>query len=428
VSLVPDRHNRVVTGQATRTHAWGGTGREARPMHTVPESAVDDDSRKASCCVQAQENSVGESTSAADSASLLCSEPPKEALETSLHFYDLESYDSRRRRHQVMYALLDAADAAEMQKSFEHADVARKEAGRIEGCCEFAILAQADDTGKPCVLILTCKCRLCPTCQHHRTSLCAAKTRHAAKQMEDMRFLTLTIKHSQTPLRDQVKKLCGAFAKLRRSQYWKAHTKGGIYTLEITYNPGSDEFHPHIHALIDGDWMDHQVLKNMWEKITGDSKNLRIERPKSTKAIERYICKYISKNIAPDNIPPHRLAEYVASIKSWRMIQSFGHIKMASDEELKMKDRPTFTHIMELHVLRHFAKSGNLVAASLLEAWRNLIWAMGEAPGYDLVECTKSFAIDQADRCPISYYSTPPPDSALDLFDSQSQSRPYWMD
>src|SRR5260370_35334988 len=64
-----------------------------------------------------------------------------------------------------------------------------------------------------------------------------------------------------------------AFAKLRESQLWKDEVSGGSYSLEVTYNRETGEWHPHGHCLIETgkdlrmDWIFE--LQNLWFQITG---------------------------------------------------------------------------------------------------------------------------------------------------------------
>jgi hypothetical protein len=81
--------------------------------------------------------------------------------------------------------------------------------------------------------------------------------RGAVRAMQWPLFVTLTMTNSDDP--ESVRVLRRAFGKLRNRKLWKKTVAGGVAAVEVT-NKGKG-WHPHIHALIDCEWLAIQTPK-----------------------------------------------------------------------------------------------------------------------------------------------------------------------
>jgi hypothetical protein len=114
---------------------------------------------------------------------------------------------------------------------------------------------------------------------------------------------------------------------------------GGIYSVECVYNRARDDWHPHIHAILempgrnpDG-WL--VELKAEWLRITGDAKYLnlipvygrskrgkKVYRRVNRKALQEVV-KYATK-AADFADSPERVCEFLRAFKDVRRVQAFG--------------------------------------------------------------------------------------------------------
>lgn len=112
-----------------------------------------------------------------------------------------------------------------------------------------------------------------------------------------------------------------------------------MYSIECTFNRVRDDWHPHIHVLVEmpGEnpegWLD--ALKAAWLAITGDGRNVHIERvygrSKSGKKTYRRVnlkalrelVKYVTK-AASFADSPARVGEFVRAFRDVRRVQGFG--------------------------------------------------------------------------------------------------------
>lgn len=102
-----------------------------------------------------------------------------------------------------------------------------------------------------------CHLRMCPLCANRRARqmtarliriLTAVKVEHPTASLL---FLTLTVKNVPgDELRDTLTLLTKAWAKLAKRRPFMRGVKGWFRAIEITYNPVTSEYHPHIHAIL----------------------------------------------------------------------------------------------------------------------------------------------------------------------------------
>lgn len=245
---------------------------------------------------------------------------------------DLEPSPYQRRcmagRLDQRYRILEALLRAECTTTLRLAK-------RIADCCQHPQVC-INDEGRAVLSEMRCRSRICPICLRRRVKSITARTTAAVKRMDSPRFLTLTVAHSDQPLRDQLIRLRRCFANLRRSEAWKKHVRGGTYTVEVTFNRKAHQWHPHLHCIVDGTYFPHQVLSAAWLQATGDSKIVDIRKVPSASAIAKYIAGYVAKSSDLAKIPDDRVIEWVCETRGLRFLQQFGTlhgVDLAADDE-----------------------------------------------------------------------------------------------
>jgi len=219
-----------------------------------------------------------------------------------------------------------------------------KRAIKLSECCKFPAI-KADEHGRAVPTLARCKDRICPICSRTRGFAAAEKAEGLIGAMNAPRFLTLTLKHSKTPLTHQVDRLMDSFRNLRKSDLWKAKVTGGIYTLELTRNKKTDEWHPHLHVIFDGKFMLHSHLKDEWSRITGDSNIVDIRAVHDRKAAAYYIAEYISKAPGIGQWSDKHVCEFATALHGRRLINTIGNLhgkKLDPKPELPKLDHTKF--------------------------------------------------------------------------------------
>lgn len=101
-----------------------------------------------------------------------------------------------------------------------------------------------------------CRDRLCPICSWRlsvkRTNEMQQTITHLlSKKTYKGIMLTLTVQNcSKDAIRDTIRHLCASYTRLSKHRAWKRYIRGSARSIEITYSPRNDDYHPHIHALL----------------------------------------------------------------------------------------------------------------------------------------------------------------------------------
>lgn len=169
-----------------------------------------------------------------------------------------------------------------------------------------------------------CHDRWCQPCASSRQALIR---RNLSGRIQDHphRFLTLTIRHGSEPLADLIKHLYKSFRRLRSRALWRDRVRGGACFLEITYDHDRNSWHPHLHCMLDGSYIDRPELSRLWLAATGDSCNLDLRYIRTPREAVNYITKYATKPLPHSIIrDPDLLQEAMLAVSSLRTIITIG--------------------------------------------------------------------------------------------------------
>lgn len=214
--------------------------------------------------------------------------------------------------------------------------------------------------------VVTAKChdRFCSPCTVDRQAVIRRnlETRLAKGRY---RFLTLTVRHHHEPLRVLLNHLYASFRKLRQTAHWKDRTDGGVALLELTYNADAHGWHPHLHCILAGRYMDVVILRRSWLSITADSSGVDLSEIRSKPDAIHYVCKYSTKAMPP-NVFRERttLLEALGALSNRRLVLTFGTWKnYRLLEDPKDRGWEAFDSVESL-ILRRSA--GNELASRIL--------------------------------------------------------------
>lgn len=245
-------------------------------------------------------------------------------------------------------------DALESSEEKRHHARAR----RLDGCCFSPSMHMRPD-GTPALRLHCCRDRLCPRCQVSRGVSIALRIQTQIASFNAVRFATLTLKHEERPLGESIDALHAAFRRLRKQDRWKQKVERGIYVLQVTRNPATATWHPHLHLIIDGDFYDQRALSKDWEKASGTSCIVDIRAVHDKQRCARYVADYVSK---PNNVKKWTtgaIREFSDAMSGRRLVHRFGD-----------KRRSTFVDSSTCEPLTEAIKQSPVVAdASSLLSW-----------------------------------------------------------
>jgi len=127
---------------------------------------------------------------------------------------------------------------------------------RVLYCSNSIQYEQYTNSKQRIINMVSCKDRLCPTCNYRRSQRIFAKLVRIIKSKEfldkkyKLIFLTLTLKNiSQSRLGQGIDDILYSFNKFTKNKRIKAMNKGFFRALEITFNRDSRDYHHHLHVV-----------------------------------------------------------------------------------------------------------------------------------------------------------------------------------
>lgn len=244
---------------------------------------------------------------------------------------------------------------------------------RFDACGAKAWLMRADDnSGRVRLACNRCHHRWCEACQVERRRIVVRNLIAGLGQKPDIqvRFLTLTLKSSDAPLGDQIDRLYASWVRLRNGGKVGDCIDGSITFFEVTYNPKTNQWHPHLHAMVAGRYIPKEVLSREWLRITGDSYIVDIRAIRNVQMAAGYVAKYASKAIGGSVWRDEsRAVEAITALASRRLVNTHGCFR-----EMNLTRTPAddcgWLPIMPLHEAIARAERGDADAMDLLRALR----------------------------------------------------------
>ncbi len=211
-----------------------------------------------------------------------------------------------------------------------------------------------------------CKSRWCVPCGNARAARLRASVEAALADFSRVRFVTLTLRHSNTPLTDQLDRLMRSFKELRRRSFWTDSVIGSAAFFEVKVSEHDGLFHPHLHVLCVGSWIDGKALSREWHAVTGDSTIVKVEEAKSTNGVAFYVTKYVTKPLDSSVFAdPNKLDECITSLRGRRLVNGHGCLKGICDRAID-DGVADWINIGRLDELLNDAREGDQVAARIL--------------------------------------------------------------
>ncbi len=231
-----------------------------------------------------------------------------------------------------------AENRRRVQHALEALDASEARRARFDACGSRAWILQCVD--EPDVFKIACdRCRdrFCVPCARERSRHIASRVGDFAVGKE-LRFITLTLRHTARTMKEDIDRLYVAFVKLRRRRLWSSTQKGGVGFLEIKRAEDGKGWHVHIHTICEGRDIEARDLAAAWHEVTGDSFIVKVQWCYGPEQAAYYAAKYSGKGIHGDCYKdPEVLAGSMAGIKGRRLVAKFGtwrelNLKAQTDE------------------------------------------------------------------------------------------------
>lgn len=186
-----------------------------------------------------------------------------------------------------------------------------------------------------------CGTRVCHICNRIRTAKLIKGYINQLLVLDGLQFVTLTVPNcNEDELKDTVESLLKSVSNIVRVIRERKKIKiNGIRKIEITYNSIVDNYHPHIHLLVDcnvGDLIVTEWLKR-YPNANLKAQDVSIADKGSLNEIFKYTTKIVSKSKGRIDIFIPALDKILLSLKGRRCFQPFGIIKKIDEDDTTLE-------------------------------------------------------------------------------------------
>jgi plasmid rolling circle replication initiator protein Rep len=201
-----------------------------------------------------------------------------------------------------------------------------------------SVLTQIDnEKGENKVTARYCGTRCCNICNRIRTAKMMNGYGAELNKLENLYFVTLTIKNiGSTYLRPAIEQMIANFQKINGCLKHKYKDVHGLRKLEITYNPQTNEYHPHFHILVDGSEKAEYFLKRwleLYPNVTNQKgQDIRRATQGSYNELFKYTTKIAVKTGKESIVDIKALDIIFQALQGKRILQPFGKIKKQSED------------------------------------------------------------------------------------------------
>jgi hypothetical protein len=173
---------------------------------------------------------------------------------------------------------------------------------RYEECRTIAYLCWNRESRLLQVASNSCRLRWCPLCSRSGARRRTESVKAWLLTLNRPKFITLTLRHSNSPLTDQINHLYKHFRNLRRNSLFKKIVAGGVWFFQVKRNKSGSQWHPHLHCLVDSGFFPQKSLASLWESITQSSRIVDVRSVTDAEETSEYAARYCTR--------PANLADY----------------------------------------------------------------------------------------------------------------------
>lgn len=203
-------------------------------------------------------------------------------------------------------------------------------ASRFSSCRQEAVFVRHDETGEVQVRSKHCGLKWCPLCSASRQAWISGECERWFVKVPTPRLVTLTLRHTDALLADQVHDIYDYFRKFRKRKFFRSKTRGGVWFFHIKKSQTDGRWHPHLHMLVDSDFLEHKEISKLWAKITGGSKIVHIKAVTNPQNSVKHAARYSAE---PCDLSKHTVIdslEVFYALHGKRICGTWGSARMIS--------------------------------------------------------------------------------------------------
>jgi hypothetical protein len=240
----------------------------------------------------------------------------------------------------------------------------------FDSCRTVAWFVRHTVSGKIRVASSRCGNRWCPLCiKTKRFAIVQSVTAWMAKVVQP-KFMTLTLKHTGSPLSDQITALYKFFKELKRRPWFKKRVFGGVWFFQVKVSKADGMFHPHIHILFQGRFIDHEKICQIWKQITHGSDIVDIRAVKNPKKAAEYVARYASAPCDITKETEEKAIEIATALHGRRICGSWGLAKSVKFAPGKPDDADQWQRLGSFSQITEGSK-WNDIDSEIVKCWKD---------------------------------------------------------
>jgi hypothetical protein len=224
-----------------------------------------------------------------------------------------------------MYATLDATTSG--HRTFD-----------LTECHHYAWFTRHKITGQVKVQANSCRLRWCPVCAEAKQLRIRDAVSKWLKGFTKPRFITLTCSHSSDTLDVQIDNLYRSFRLLRTHKQISKKLRGGVWFFQLKRGKKDHCWHPHLHVLVDSDYINQKELSLEWLRTTGNSYIVDIRAVKDPGKVADYVSRYCAKPCRLSDFETSDRLEIATVLHGKRLCGTFGSGHQCSFKPVKPED------------------------------------------------------------------------------------------
>lgn len=245
---------------------------------------------------------------------------------------------------------------------------AKKRSDRIQQCSNYLQFGdyantETGEVTRRLVAAQFCRDRLCPMCAWRKSLVMFSQISQImdwvdAREKTVPIFLTLTVRNCPgDDLADTIDNLLKSWSRMMNSKANRKPFKvsrGWFRALEITYNSKSDEWHPHLHAIVlvepdyftdEGKYIDHDAWIAEWRRAlrvdydpSVDVRTVKGDRAKAVAEVAKYTVKPGEWLDLDDADGTDRRVALLAQVLKGRRLTALGGLMKEAKKALALED------------------------------------------------------------------------------------------
>jgi hypothetical protein len=215
-----------------------------------------------------------------------------------------------------------------------------------------------------------CNVRFCPFCTRVKRAVITESVTDWLKKAAAPKLLTFTIRHTDEPLSVQVDHLYESFRLVRKRKLLKSAIRGGVWFFQLKQSGSPSTWHPHLHCLIDADYIPQSKLSALWSKVTGGSTVVDIRACKSVSATAEYVARYATSPASLLALSPADGAVALECFLDRRVVGTWGSARGVKLSVSRMTEGERWVYLELFHTVAVRSRHHD-VYAIILECWQS---------------------------------------------------------